>query len=106
MEVTKRQWQVLLALKLATLGGGGGYVSVKDVNRFLNYQGSTASTLENLVYNDGLAEFQASTNMQNRRMNKYRLSQDGHKYIYKKMKDIIGFWKLKEKISQNLEEYV
>tara|TARA_R100001463_G_scaffold87291_1_gene141977 strand:- start:5706 stop:6020 length:315 start_codon:yes stop_codon:yes gene_type:complete len=104
MEVTKRQWQVLLALKLATQSGG--FVSVKEVNRFLDYRGSTASTLENLVYNDGLAEYQASTNMQNRRMNKYRLTKDGRKYIYKKMKDIIGFWRLKEKISLNLEEYV
>jgi predicted ArsR family transcriptional regulator len=104
MEVTKRQWQVLLALKLATYSGG--FASVKEVNKFLDKTASTASGLENLVYNDRLVQVQASTSLQNRPMNRYKLTRDGHTLVYKKMRDIIGFWKLKEKIAQNLEEYV
>lgn len=94
MEVTKRQWQVLLALRLATKGGG--FASIKDVNRFLDYQGSTASTLENLVHLDNLAEYQASSSLDNRPMNKYKLTSNGKKYIAAKMKDIINLWELKK----------
>ena len=95
MEVTKRQWQGILALKLAT-GNSGGYASIKDVNRFLDYKGSTATCLENLVHNEDLVESQSATNFDNRRMNRYRLTKSGKNYLAARMKEIVNLWELKK----------